>query len=317
MSGQLLRRKYILRFFGMTRYSRTIAWAIVGAYCGFILASIWFGYYLLTLPTTLGSVGMMLVTSIFIGTRLRGINNIVHECCHATFSEHRRDNVMIGRFCTALLLKTFRKYRDDHLSHHANNGDYENDAEFAVIQKFGLHDALNRRTILRHIVTPLLGRHLRTYTSINLSGDDGRFFVFMKYALLALIAAFTIFAPMAAFIFVIVPLFYMYPTLNFWTDCLDHAGLVGATDELESSRNVLAPAVVRLLFFPRNDSYHLVHHLFPQIPARHLDSAHAELCNDPSYGSQPAAVQATFGGFAGLQRVLPWKAQKGVQDPHS
>jgi fatty acid desaturase len=47
---------------------------------------------------------------------------------------------------------------------------------------------------------------------------------------------------------------------------------------------------VRLIFFPRNDSYHLVHHLFPQIPARHLHQAHQELCRDPSYRRLPSAV---------------------------
>ena len=98
--------------------------------------------------------------------------------------------------------------------------------------------------------------------------------------------------PIAALAFVILPLFYIYPTFNFWTDCLDHAGLVGAKDEMEASRNVLAPALVRLIFFPRNDSYHLVHHLFPQIPARHLHLAHEQLSQDPSYRRMPSAVRA-------------------------
>ena len=316
MSGQSLRRKYILRFFGMKRYPRSIAWTIVCAYFALIVASIWFGNYLLSLPASVWSVLMMTATAIFIGTRLRGINNIVHECCHSSFSDNRQDNVLIGRVCASMLMKTFRKYRDDHLSHHANNGDYENDEEFAVIQKFGLHDALTWRTIIRHISTPLMGRHLRAYTGISLSGDDGRFFVVLKLVLLALIVAFTVFAPLTSFAFVIIPLFYIYPTLNFWTDCLDHAGLVGADDELESSRNVLAPALIRLLFFPRNDSYHLVHHLFPQIPARHLDVAHAELCKDPTYRSQPAAVHARLGGFARLQSMFPWKGRDGVENPH-
>lgn len=283
MSGQLLRRKYIGRFFGLTRYSSATAWTIFSAYLGLILASIWFGSYLMSKPVTTLSVVLMLTTSIFIGTRLRGINNIVHECCHSTFADNRQTNILIGRVCAALLMKTFRKYRNDHLSHHTNNGDYENDAEFAVIQKFGLHEPLNPRTVLRHIATPLMGRHLTAYVSINLSGGDGRSFVFFKILLLALILAFSVFDPLASFFFIIVPLFYIYPTLNFWTDCLDHAGLVGARDELQASRNVLAPTLVRLLFFPRNDSYHLVHHLFPQVPARHLHHVHGELSKDASY----------------------------------
>lgn len=263
---------------------------IVASYLGSILALIVLGSYLLSLPVTIWTVALIVMTSVLIGTRLRGINNIVHECCHATFSQHRNDNVLIGRVCAAILMKTFRKYRDDHLSHHANNGDYQNDAEFKVIEKFGLHDPLTMHTILRHVVTPLLGRHLPYYTGVSLSGDDGRFFACLKLTLIALTVAVLVLSPFTALFFVILPLFYIYPTLNFWTDCLDHAGLVGAEDELMASRNVLAPAIIRWVFFPRNDSYHLVHHLFPQVPAQHLHRAHAELCKDPNYRSVPTAV---------------------------
>jgi fatty acid desaturase len=291
MSGQTLRKAYMRRFSGMARYSRAVSWMIVAAYLGAIFASIALGSYLLSLPVTIWTMVLMVMISIFIGTRLRGINNIVHECCHSTFSQHRQDNVLIGRVCASILMKTFRKYRDDHLSHHANNGDYENDAEFKVIEKFGLHDPLTVPTVLRHFVTPLLGRHLPYYTGINLAGDDGRFFLGLKLALLTLIAVLLVVSPFLAIAFVILPLFYIYPTLNFWTDCLDHAGLVGAEDELMASRNVLAPSVVRWLFFPRNDSYHLVHHLFPQVPAQHLHRAHAELCKDPTYQSVPSAIR--------------------------
>jgi fatty acid desaturase len=291
MSGRTLRKHFMRRFLGMSRYARPVSWLILSAYLGAIMISIGFGSYLLTLPVTIWTCIGIFATAVFIGTRLRGINNIVHECSHATFSERREDNVVIGRVCTAILMKAFRKYRDDHLSHHANNGDYEHDAEFAVIEKFGLHDPLTRRTIARHVVTPLLGRHLPYYTGINLSAEDGRIYLALKLALLAAMAVFLLLNPLAAILFVIVPLFYIYPTLNFWTDCLDHAGLVGAKDELEASRNVLAPALVRLIFFPRNDSYHLVHHLFPQVPAQHLHRAHAELCSDPSYRNTTAAVR--------------------------
>lgn len=297
MSGLLLRKRYMGRFSGMRRYDRFVAWAIVFAYLAVIVASVWLGNYLLSRPVTVWSVVAMAAVAVFIGTRLRGINNIVHECCHSTFSDHRDDNVAIGRLCTSLLMKTFKKYRSDHLSHHAYNGDYESDAEFAVIEKFGLHEPLTPRTMLRLVAVPLLGRHLRVYSGVNFSAEDGRFFVALKVAFLALMALGVFVAPLTTIFFVILPLFYIYPTLNFWTDCLDHAGLVGAKDELEATRNVLAPGPVRWVFFPRNDSYHLVHHLFPQVPARFLNDAHAELCKDPSYRSQPNAARPVLQGL--------------------
>lgn len=302
MSGRVLRRAYVRQFLGLERYDRLHAWLIVAAYLGFIIAAVVTGTYLLTLPLSGWTFAAMFALAVFIGTRLRGINNIIHECSHATFATERSDNVAIGRFCAALLMKSFRKYRDDHLSHHAHNGDYEHDAEFGLIEKFGLHDPISPRTILRHAMVPLTGRHLPLYTGINLSAEDGRGYLALKLALLAAMATFLVIEPLAALAFVILPVFYIYPTLNFWTDCLDHAGLVGAKDEIEASRNVLAPTLVRLVFFPRNDSYHLVHHLFPQIPARHLHLAHEELRKDPSYRRLPAAVRP--GDRAGVEPPL-------------
>jgi fatty acid desaturase len=288
----------------MRGYSRPVAWAVFGGYLALILGSIWVGGQLMSMPVTVWSVLLMGATAVFIGTRLRGLQNIVHECCHATFSAHLGDNALIGRLCAALLLKSFRAYRDDHLSHHANNGDYETDEDFAAIRKFRLEDPLTPRTVLRHLATPLLGLHLTSYTGINLSGDDGRAFKVLKLGLLAAMASFLVIAPLSALIFVLVPLFYVLPTLNYWTDCFDHAGLVGAKDELRASRNVLAPTLVRLVFFPRNDSYHLVHHLFPQIPARYLDGAHETLCEDPSYANRSSAVRPVHRGLSDLYRLV-------------
>lgn len=298
MSGLLLRKKFMGQFSGMRRYDRWAAWAVLGAYLLVILASVWLGNYLLSRPISVWSVLGMVATAVFIGTRLRGLNNIVHECCHSTFSDNRDDNVTIGRICTSLLMKTFKKYRSDHLSHHAYNGDYESDEEFAVIEKFGLHEQLTPRKIFRLAMVPLMGRHLPIYSGINLSAEDGRLFVGFKLVLLALMGLGLYLAPLTTLFFVVLPLFYIYPTLNFWTDCLDHAGLVGAKDELEATRNVLAPGPVRWVFFPRNDSYHLVHHLFPQIPARFLHNAHSELCKDPSYRNQRTAARPVHHGLA-------------------
>lgn len=300
MSGQQLRHQFSPEFFGMTKYSRVFAWAMVGFYLAQVILGIFVGNYLLSLSLSVGTVVLMVLTSLFIGTRLRGLNNIVHECTHSSFSENRQDNVAIGRLCASLLTGCFRQYKEDHLSHHAHLGDYAHDREMGPIEKFGLHKPLTGKTILQHIITPLLGRHLKMYSGVNLSGGDGRFFFGFKICVLVAITVFTVFNPYTSVFFVLVPLFYIFPTLNFWTDCLDHAGIVGAEDELEASRNVLAPLPVRLLFFPRNDCFHLVHHLFPHVPAQHLGTAHIALSKDTAYQSQQAAVLPTHRSFTQL-----------------
>ncbi len=301
MSGQQVRKRYMRHFARMTRHTRLKAWAIVLAFVMQALAGVLLGHYLLSLELSVATVAMMVLTAIFIGTRLRGLNNIVHECSHSTFAENREDNVVLGKVCSSLLTGCFRRYKDDHLSHHAHLGDYANDREMAAIEKLRLHDPLCAKTVLRHIVTPLTGRHLRMYSGVNLSRADGLLFYILKIAVLVAIVAFSVMEPLTSVFFVVLPLFYIFPTINFWTDCLDHAGLVGEEDELAASRNVLAPAPIRFLFFPRHDCYHLVHHLFPQVPAQHLKEAHERLCEDPEYRSQPLAVRPTHLGLTSLK----------------
>lgn len=298
MSGALLRKNYAKKFFGMSRYSRTRGWLMVSLYLVQIFAGVALGHYLLGLQAGTWVVLAIVADIVFIGTRLRGINNIVHECSHSSFCERREDNVTVGRFCSALLTGGFTKYKENHLSHHAHLGDYEQDREFMAIRKFRLHDPLTPRTILRHAVTPLLGLHIPYYSGISLSVSDGPVFATLKFAVVFLMVFFTVIEPWTTILFVVVPLFFMFPALNYWTDCLDHAGLVGETDELEASRNVLAPSLVRLVFFPRNDCYHLVHHLFPNVPAQHLKDAHVILSGDSAYRQQPQATRPLLSGFA-------------------
>lgn len=283
----------MVRFTGMSRNSRWSAWAIVGLYMTQVLAGVLLGNYLLSLPLSWWTIAGTFLAAVFIGTRFRGLNNIVHECSHSTFSSNREDNVRIGKLCSAMRAGCFKTYKKDHLSHHAHLGDYELDNEFRPIENLRLHDPLSVSTILRHAATPLLGTHLKAYSGIDLSRDDGGFFFGLKVLVLVAISVLIVMQPVTTLLFVVIPLFFIFPTLNYWTDCLDHAGLVGSKDELEASRNVLATSPVRLVFFPRNDCYHLVHHLFPHVPARHLHEAHNELCTDPEYLSQPTATRPT------------------------
>lgn len=294
MAGQDLRKRFMRRFVGMEKYSRSEAVGIVAVYVATIAVSVFAGHYLLSLPLTWITATLMFSVAVFIGTRLRGLNNIVHECTHSTFCEDRGDNVTLGRFCSSLLIGCFKEYKHDHLSHHAHLGDYHQDREMGPIEKFALHEPISARTILRHFITPLMGRHLKMYSGINLSGSDGAPYLALKIVLLVAICAFTLVHPLTSLVFILLPLFYIFPTINFWTDCLDHAGIVGEDDELEATRNVLASTPVKLLFFPRNDCFHLVHHLFPQVPARHLETAHHELLKDSTYQNSGAAMKPIY-----------------------
>jgi fatty acid desaturase len=268
---------------GLQKHPRTGAWVVASSYVLSIVLAIAAGTFLLQLPQTAWTIAAIVFLVFFIGTRLRGLNNIVHECSHATFSSHRADNALIGSLCASFVLGCFRDYRDDHLTHHAHLGDYEHDEDLKSLKALRLDDPLTPAVVLRHVVTPLIGRHLPHYLRVNLSARDGRGFQVLKVALVAITAVVTLMAPLVGLLFLVAPFVVVYTAINYWTDCVDHAGIVASDDELEASRNVLAPGPLRVLLFPRHDCYHLVHHLFPHVPARHLAATHQKLMAEDAY----------------------------------
>lgn len=283
MSGANLRHKYFREFRSFSGQGRWSCAVIVLGYVGQIGAALWAGQYLLANDPGLGQAVLLAMLILFIGTRLRGLNNIVHECTHFSFTTRREDNVFFGRLCASLILSSFHDYRAEHMTHHAHVGDYEKDEDLKAIQRFRLEDPLTPRTILRHAVTPFLGLHLPYYCKPNLSGRDGAAFLALKLALVAAAVLALALAPLEAALLLWVPFVWAFSAINYWTDCIDHGGLLGEADELQASRNVAVPDFLRPLLFPRNDCYHLVHHLFPQVPARHLDACHERLLEDPAY----------------------------------
>jgi len=283
MQGHSVRKDYMRKFAGLTKSSRIVAAAIVANYLAQVLGAIAVGYVVLQNPMTATNGLIVAVLAIFIGTRLRGFNNIVHECSHFTFSQKREDNVWLGSFCASMVLGCYQDYRDEHLTHHMHLGDYEKDMDLNGLRELRLEEKLSAATIIRHIVTPFLGLHLPYYLGINLSRRDGAGFRAMKISLILLATLFLLVAPIPALLLVWIPFVWVYSSINYWTDCMDHGGVLHAEDELESSRNMLAPSPIRMLFFPRNDCFHLVHHLFPQVPAQHLESCHNQLLAHPDY----------------------------------
>lgn len=290
MSNTALRHTFMRRFTSLQKAPRVVAGLVVINFLSQIALAMAFGSWLLSLPISGPTIAGLVAVAIFIGTRLRGFNNIVHECSHATFTHQRADNVFFGRLCASFIMASFQSYRDEHLTHHAHLGDYDKDMDLHGIRALHLEDPLTPATILRHIVTPFIGLHLPYYLSADLSAKDGRGFQALKLGLIFAAVIFLIVAPVAALCLIWLPFIWAFTAINYWTDCFDHAGLLESEDILTSSRNIVAPPWLMVIFFPRNDCYHLVHHLFPQVPAHHLRDCHGQLMTHPDYQKTAAGL---------------------------
>lgn len=305
MSGTELRRRYNKAFKGLERNGRIGAGLILASYVLQIVLAGVAAAALLDHGSAASYAGVALAL-LFIGTRMRGLNNIVHECSHYAFTEKKDDNVLYGSIAASLLLSSYTAYRAEHMTHHAYLGDYEKDQDIRSLKPFKLESTLDAKTIARHVLTPLAGMHLPNYFRIDLSRRDGKACFLLKVGLLTAAFALAWTAPVTALVVVLLPVLWIYPGLNYWADCIDHAGILDREDPLESSRNWIAPASIRWFLFPRNDCFHLIHHLFPNVPSQHFEDIHAILMQDPAYRRVNAKAPAFDSGSTGIL-VQDWR----------
>ena len=284
MSAKHVRRAFRHEFKDLPRNRIGAATAVFASYLLAIAVSIALGAYLIV-EAGVFSAPVVAVLAVFIATRLRGLNNIVHECSHYTFTRSIAANVLFGRIAAVVLLGGFRKYEREHATHHTFLGDREQDKDFENLQVFGIDQPVTWSSLGRHILTPILGLHLRRYFPVELSFEDGRTVGLAKIGLIGAVALGVWLAPWTTLFMVLLPYLYVMTAINYWNDCVDHAGLIAESDDLYASRNLILPQPLRALLFPRNDCFHLVHHLFPSVPVQHLPACHRRLLSDPAYAA--------------------------------
>lgn len=260
-------------------------------------------------------LGATFVAWILIGTRMRALGNMMHECVHGTFVRGRKANHMFGFLIGLIDFTCYPEYRHEHLTHHTHLGHPLRDLDFARRRTFGfasstqvqvggngafeprtkIVDKATHRQVrfwLKWLLLPLaLWPLFRLFRPVFYTPRDplGWRLVRLGYVF-AMISVFCFFEPFrSAFVqYFLIPYCTTYQLLKFWSDAADHAGLLSAGDEFLRSRNHILPGgtLLNRVFFPRHDEYHLVHHLFPQVPTRHLPECHTLLLQEASYAER-------------------------------
>ncbi len=256
-----------------------------------------------------------LAAIVFIGTRFRAVSNIVHECVHYAFAQHRRANDLFGRLLSVLTLSSFTHYRTAHLSHHRYTGDYERDLDFKDYREFRYEDQMNWRTLRRHLLTGLLLRHVFKYVGKTGHDENDPWYVntirliYLSTVVLLCsgLAGWT--ASCVVTLYLVVPFLTTFQIMIYWSDVMDHGGLIDQEDEFYRTRNsCVTNPVLRTLFFPRQDCYHLAHHLFPNVPIEFLGRCHEALLNAEFYANRTHSIIERASAM--LRDVDPRSAQQ-------
>jgi fatty acid desaturase len=239
-----------------------------------------------TLGLTVGAVAVYLVSCFVIGSRQKGLENIMHEGTHLNLSPDPVGNDRIALLCVGMWMTpgwTPALERPGHLgAHHENFGNRERDFEFFGYQKLGLGQLPLRS--LRHSSWILFYTFLRT-TWWRIHGILHSFGLVQALVIAAgvtILLLTGLFVPVL--IYWLVPYVFIYMPMRFVAEVSEHMAL-GYSSEFETTRNKLG-WFQEYVMHPHGDGYHLVHHLYPRIPHQNLARAHRLLLQDPVYQLQ-------------------------------
>jgi fatty acid desaturase len=240
------------------------------------------------------AMGMILV-SLLTATRIRALGNIMHECTHGHFFESRNANNRLGQVIGIVLLQSYTRYAQDHKTHHAHLAEVNLDLDLARYN--GAHRSMGvPYNFWKQLRCALNWQCLRAGFTIRVWEEiDSRTANLARIVwLLTLVTLVTVFVPGIAAAGMLLSFFLFYPVLCVWSDLADHFILPsvvgefsepGETEEtgetitestpVSLSRNhIFSSSLLNLVLLPRNDGFHLVHHLFPSAPITTYPAKH-------------------------------------------
>ncbi|MBX9768885.1 MAG: fatty acid desaturase, partial [Bdellovibrionales bacterium] len=213
------------------------------------------------------------LTLIILGSRQRAFSNLIHDAAHGNLLTNRKLNDGLTTLLAALPnFDSVRSYRSTHISHHAFLGAADADPDSKNHEYVGYKDA-----------NPMIGPPARVLASLvfnrkawlqsivggatNLSRLEWTGVVSWFAVVGLLVSVLCSFGVAAKFIGLwIVARATSYHLIRIFAEYLDHAGLKPGSI-LGFTRNIPEAALVlRWIFHPHSDIYHLAHHLAPSVP---------------------------------------------------
>lgn len=240
------------------------------------------------------------VAVLFVGTRMRALGNMLHECAHGIFVKKASHNTLLGHLLAIFDLSSFPLYVAQHVSHHASLGHPDRDLDFKTRRHLLSEHRYKPFTIAKLVaccltLAPLWIVLLRPVLWCPQSprwSNVLRIFLLFTLATLCCLPS----SRSWALTYGLIPWLTSYQWMKIFSDSSDHLFLLQKESFLERSRNHLLPfRFLNWLLFPRNDAYHLLHHLFPSIPVRHYPAVHRSLLSHRWYRSRTHAWNFSIG----------------------
>jgi fatty acid desaturase len=241
----------------------------------------------------LWGTGAYLVGLVLIARQQRGIELMVHDASHWSWdSNNKSRNDRLADFIVAYpTMGQTNAYRRGHFIHH---GTFAGDQDPCKrrFQEMGLGNVdLSTKWKIASAVLRWLPAYNMTYYKEIGSKSRQTLFLWMAWHTVVILAPLTYFFGSVSaltywLLFWVVPMLVTLPVLRSIAEAEEHDYEHGET-ELESTFTNDG-LMHHLLWHPWNDGYHQIHHLYPNISARHHHTVHDLLMkHDPIYRQSP------------------------------
>lgn len=266
-------------------------WLALGSDWGQILLTI---FVLVSLPPSIPfavTVVLYALGIVVIASRQRALEHLLHEASHGNLLK----NPFLNRWATLLFIAypnfhSFQEYRESHLLHHRDLGK-DHDPDLVAYRKLKV-DQLPvslRRFFWYYVVwnglrIPFLQLPDLLRRVFGLFQESWRERIVRIFYLIGAVIALVWTGWLIPFLlFWMLPRAGVLPILRYFGEMSKHASLIHNQTVMTMTRNRFPHPIEKYLMSAHNDNYHLVHHLFPNIPFYHLSQAHKILMHDERY----------------------------------
>jgi fatty acid desaturase len=246
------------------------------------------------------------IALLVLGNRQRALGNILHDAAHRNLTRSRLLNDLVTRALIApLLFVSLSHYRELHFRHHLDLGGQGADPDLIPIPaqkaRSWVADVAANTLSLRAILGSTFGHLLEPAAPLA-----GRLYIVGWWAWLLGVLVLTVGPELAAAVLALwlaarATAFHVITTFR---EMCDHHGL-SPGGVFSFTRDIKAVGTWSVLFHPRNNAYHLTHHLLPAIPYYRLPDAQRIFSTLPEYRHRAQVCDAYFAGPA--QAVASWQ----------
>lgn len=255
-------------------------WALI---LGAVAAVVW-------LDAVLAPLSMLVISN-----RQRALGNILHDAGHRNIWRNKHQNDFIARVLVApLLFASLSRYRETHFQHHLELGRTQGDPDlipgqdhlpsFWVVSYAGC--LLSWTTWLGS-----LGGHLFAH---EVSLRSKAFIMGWWASLIGVLALLGGGNFALAFVMLwLVSRATFFHCITTFREMCDHFGLLPG-GVFGFTRDMVCHGPWRWIIHPRNNGYHLTHHLLPAVPYYRLPEAHTLLSQLPLFEERSHICRAYF-----------------------